>query len=89
LSGNDLWRVGVCDVEVVDSTGCGDAFDAGLINAALRGADVPQMLTHATALGGSCARAIGCYDGIFTAAEADEFVREHRIELEHTVLRGG
>ena len=40
-------------VEVVDSTGAGDAFNAGLIAAFARGADWPQALEAATALASS------------------------------------
>ncbi len=82
----DFWQVGVFDVRIVDPTGCGDAFDAGLISAAIRGADVPQMLTHAAALGGSCAQAVGCYDGVFTADQAEEFVSKNQLKLAHKVL---
>jgi len=86
LQGNHLWRSGVYGISAVDQSGCGDAFTGGFIAAMLGGADVPQMLRHASAVGASCARAVGCYEGIFTAAEAEAFVGENQIDLEHQTL---
>ena len=86
VQGNDLWRAGVPDIVVVDPSGCGDAFAAGLITAMLQESDIPRMLTVATAVGASCARAVGCYDGIFTAPEAEAFVRDNQIDVEHQTL---
>ena len=82
LQGNKLWRADVFEFDLVDPTGCGDAFDAGLITAALRGGmDVPEILSYASALGGSCARAVGAHDGVFSAAEAEEFLRTNRLKI--------
>lgn len=86
LQGSNLWRSGVYGISVVDQSGCGDAFVGGFIAAMLSGADVPQMLTHASAVGASCARAVGCYDGIFTATEAEAFISENQIDLEHQII---
>jgi sugar/nucleoside kinase (ribokinase family) len=43
-------RVAAPTVEVVDSTGAGDAFNAGLVNALAGGRDWPEALTAATEL---------------------------------------
>ena len=86
VRGHDLWQVGVFDFEIVDPTGCGDAFDAGVIANALRGGDVPQMLCRAAALGGSCAQAIGCYDGIFTSSELDAFLQTNSLEVQQSTV---
>ena len=83
MSGDNLWRVGTFPVEFVDMTGCGDAFDAGLISGVLKNWDLPRMLTYATALGGSCAQALGAYDGVFTADEADTFLQTQQVKIEH------
>jgi len=76
------WRIPAFDVNAVDGTGCGDAFDAGLIVATLQGWDFTRVLSYASALGGSCAQAIGCYDGVFTPEQADLFLATHQLEIE-------
>ena len=86
MSGDDLWRVGTFPVEFVDMTGCGDAFDAGLISGVLKNWDLPRMLSYATALGGSCAQALGAYDGVFTADEAEDFLQTRQVEVEHVMI---
>ena len=86
LQNNDLWQVGTFPVEFVDMTGCGDAFDAGLISGVLKNWDLPRMLTYATALGGSCSQALGAYDGVFTAAEAEAFLQTKQVDVEHVTI---
>jgi sugar/nucleoside kinase (ribokinase family) len=86
IRGDDLWRVGTFPVEFVDMTGCGDAFDAGLISGVLKNWDLPRMLGYATALGGSCAQALGAYDGVFTADEAENFLQTKQIDVEHMTI---
>lgn len=65
-------------VEVVDPTGCGDAFCAGAIEwligstdrpsgeviAGLTPDDLPRLLAHAQAVGASAATAAGCVEGV-------------------------
>lgn len=58
---NGRWEVAAPAVDVVDATGAGDAFDAGLVIARLRGADPADALlagcaAGAAAVGGSGAR---------------------------------
>lgn len=49
--GKDIARISqpVFDVEVTDTTGAGDAFDAGFIAGAMRGLGVPDSLAYASA----------------------------------------
>jgi len=86
MRGHDLWRTGTFPVEFVDMTGCGDAFDAGLISGVLKNWDLPRTLSYATALGGSCAQAIGAYDGVFTADETEAFLQTRQVNVEHTTI---
>ena len=58
--GTKLVRVDAEPAEVVDSTGAGDAFAAGLLAARLRGADVEQSLSAGCAL---AARAVATAGG--------------------------
>jgi sugar/nucleoside kinase (ribokinase family) len=66
----------VYPVQVVDPSGAGDAFAAGIIVGALEKWDVPQCLRYASALGASATRAIGTTAGVFTRAQADSFVAQ-------------
>ena len=75
-------RAGVFAVPLVDATGGGDAFDAGYIDARLRGLGPEDCLRVASALGASCVRAIGTTPGVFTRAECDAFLRTHTLAIE-------
>jgi sugar/nucleoside kinase (ribokinase family) len=57
-------------VQVVDSTGAGDAFDAGFIRAFLDGRPLEEMLALAVASGTLSTRAAGGVDGQATLEEA-------------------
>ena len=47
----DLWAVPAAQVEVLDATGAGDEFDAGVLVAWLGGADPVEALTAGCAAG--------------------------------------
>ena len=53
------WRVPAPAVEVVDATGAGDAFDAGLLVAWLSGAGPAEALRAGCAAGAAAVRAVG------------------------------
>jgi sugar/nucleoside kinase (ribokinase family) len=74
-------RAGVFPIEFVDGTGGGDAFDAGYICGLLRGLDPRGCLELASALGASCVRAVGTTPGVFTRAECEAFLGEHRLAI--------
>ena len=69
--------------EVLDQTGAGDAFCAGFITGMVRDLDLEGCIRYGSALGASCVRSIGCYDGVFTAPQAAEFLSQHRLELSY------
>ncbi|MFI5358032.1 MAG: carbohydrate kinase family protein [Opitutales bacterium] len=77
-----FWRCGAHTARVVDPSGSGDAFAAGVVTGISRGWDLPATLAHASALGMSATRAVGTTDGVFTAAEAAEFVAAHPLPVE-------
>ena len=62
---------------VVDGSGAGDAFAAGLIAGLLRGWEVRECLCLASAVGASACTKLGCTPGVFTWAEAEAFLRDH------------
>ncbi len=59
------YRVGTYDVEAIDGSGGGDAFDSGYLLGLLEGRDELDCLRFASALGASCVRALGTTAGIF------------------------
>lgn len=68
------------DVEVVDGSGAGDAFSAGLIAGLLEGWDVERTLRFASVLGASACTKLGCTPGVFDRAEAERFLAAHPLE---------
>lgn len=72
--GQHTWRAAHFDSQVVDQTGAGDAFCAGFITGMVRGLDLEGRVRYGSALGASCVRSIGCYDGVFTASQTTEFL---------------
>lgn len=71
------YRAEAYPIEARDQTGAGDAFAAGLIAGLVRGRDLRGCLQYGSALGASCVRAIGCCEGVFSAAEAERFMNDH------------
>jgi sugar/nucleoside kinase (ribokinase family) len=59
-------------IKVVDTTGAGDAFDAGLIDAVLAGADAEEMLRQAAACGALSTRMAGALNGLPTRQELED-----------------
>jgi sugar/nucleoside kinase (ribokinase family) len=62
-------------VEVVEPSGAGDAFAAGLALGILEGWPLEETARFASVLGASACTALGCAAGVFTRAEADAFLR--------------
>ncbi len=85
--GRQCWQAGAYEMDQVDPSGSGDAFDAGVVLGALRGWDLPETIRYASALGASAIRALGTTDGVFTAAEASEFIASHPLEIRQGVLK--
>jgi sugar/nucleoside kinase (ribokinase family) len=80
-SGKECWSVAAYPIAVIDPSGAGDAFAAGVITGVLRGWDLPEILRYGSALGASATRSVGTTDGVFTAKEAEAFVRANRSEV--------
>jgi sugar/nucleoside kinase (ribokinase family) len=69
-------------VPYVDGSGGGDAFNAGYIIGLLEGRPEIECLELASAVGASCVRAVGTTEGVFTRAEAEQFVAAHELAIE-------
>ena len=76
-----MWECGAYRMNTVDPSGSGDAFTAGVITGIAREWDFPRTLRYASALGTSATRAVGTTDGVFTAAEAEAFVKANPFEV--------
>jgi sugar/nucleoside kinase (ribokinase family) len=75
-------RVGAYPVRFVDGSGGGDAFNAGYIVGLLEGRSEIECLKLASAAGASCVRAVGTTAGVFTRAEAEEFIGTRELPIE-------
>jgi sugar/nucleoside kinase (ribokinase family) len=68
------------DINIVDTTGCGDAFDAGFITALHHQMDVESSLRFAQASAGLVATGLGSDAGIQTFAHAVECMRTWKVK---------
>ena len=66
-------------VQVVDTTGAGDAYHGAFMYALLQGWDVPRMAQFASAVGSLNCRAMGGRSALPTRAEVDQFMRLTKI----------
>lgn len=64
-------------VDVVDTTGCGDAFSAGFIAGLLAGESIDQAATLGLACGSLVATGLGSDAGIVDREQVEVFRREH------------
>lgn len=64
-------------VEVVEPSGAGDAFAAGLMIGVLEGWDVERSVRFASVIGASACTAVGCWAGVFDREDADRFLAKH------------
>jgi sugar/nucleoside kinase (ribokinase family) len=71
-----MLRVPSPEVSVVDTTGAGDAFDAGLIDAILDGADAVEMLRRASGCGALSTRMAGGLMGLPTREKLEEIYEQ-------------
>ena len=74
-------RVGAYQVDCVDESGAGDAFDAGFVTGLLEEWSLESTLRFASAMGASCTRALGCTEGVFHLHEAEVFVAQNPLDI--------
>lgn len=79
LKHNRSYTVTPPDVEVVDTTGAGDAFDAGFIDAWLSGADIEEQLWRACICGSLSTRERGALTALPSREETLRVVQEKSI----------
>lgn len=71
-TGGKMLQVPSPQITVKDTTGAGDAFDAGLIDAIMSGADAQEVLRRAAICGALSTRAAGALNGLPTRQELKE-----------------
>lgn len=75
------WSCGSYQMDVIDPSGSGDAFTSGVIRSLLEKWELPQTLRYASAVGASATRAAGTTDAVFSAAEAERFLKQHPLTV--------
>ncbi|NLU85082.1 carbohydrate kinase family protein [Rhodococcus sp. HNM0569] len=70
------WRVPVFDVDVVDTTGCGDAFSGGFVRAIQLGKTVTEAALFGNAVAAQVAQGLGSDYGDYDADSIARFVAE-------------
>ncbi|WP_263409961.1 carbohydrate kinase family protein [Terriglobus tenax] len=76
LSDGKEYRAAPPAVDLIDTTGAGDAFDAGFIHALLEGLSPQQCLQHGCVCGALSTRAAGALRALPTLAEAEAALEE-------------
>jgi sugar/nucleoside kinase (ribokinase family) len=73
------------EVDVVDTTGCGDGFNAGFLTGLLAGCDPADAARLGVACGALVATGLGSDAGIESFPQVLEFLRNSRLEAEPTI----
>lgn len=81
LSETEQYEAGTFAIDYVDGSGSGDAFAAGFITGLVEGWDIAETLKFASAIGASACTKLGCTTGVFTRAEAEDFLKTHPLEI--------
>jgi sugar/nucleoside kinase (ribokinase family) len=75
--GDDAFEIPAPPVEVVEASGAGDAFAAGLVVGILEGWELERSVRFASVVGASACTALGCWGGVFTRSQADAYLETH------------
>lgn len=76
-SGNQIWQLPVFPVEVVDTTGAGDSFNAGFLTEYLRSQDIPASLRSGLACGALAVTRMGGSEAAPNPQELAAFLTKH------------
>ena len=77
LKDRKIFKPSVSNLEVLDSTGAGDAFAGCFIASLLSGYDYEKALSMATVNGAYACTVFGGLGGVSTFAQLEQFAREH------------
>jgi sugar/nucleoside kinase (ribokinase family) len=79
--GDGIFHIPAIEVPVIDTTGCGDAFDAGFITALLTGCDYEQAGWLAVACGSLVATGLGSDAGLTSLGTALDLLGRRRPDI--------
>ena len=79
--GHSQIDMGIYKVNIIDPSGCGDCFTAGLIAGLRRSWDIIHMLKFGSASGALSATALGCTTGIPLFSEVERFSANNKIVI--------
>ncbi len=83
--GNKIVKSNVFKINVVDTTGAGDSFNAGYIYKYLKGASVEDCLIFGSACGAIATTKIGGTTAFPTLGEVESFLKERALEVQEIV----
>jgi len=81
ISETEVYHAKAFPVKVVDTTGAGDAFNAGFICAYLMRLPIKECVIHATALGSLKCTVLGAQSVQISFPELKSFIEKHRNEI--------
>jgi sugar/nucleoside kinase (ribokinase family) len=81
MSAHETLEAPAFPVEVVDVSGAGDAFVAGIIVGLLEAWSLADTLCFASMIGASACTQLGCTGGVFTRAEAEAYMQTHPLAI--------
>jgi len=76
VTADEVIEVPAFDIEVVDTTGCGDAFSAGFLRGISLGGDLAAAARLGCATAAQVARGLGTDAGSYSLATVQAFDRE-------------
>ena len=86
LSATTHYESDAYTIDFLDGSGAGDAFAAGFITGLIEKWEMSDTLKFASAIGASACMQLGCTAGVFTRAEAEEFIRANPLRtVQHAI----
>lgn len=77
FDGEEMWKIGIIDLPILERTGCGDAYASGFVSALHYGLPVTQAMRWGSANGAYEAVEFGSQSGILTKSEIEALLRRH------------
>ncbi len=79
--GNDTYSIGICSVDVVDTTAAGDTFSGYFLYGVLNGLELPECLRMATAASALCVGRAGAADSVPWLEEVKRTMEEGTLHI--------
>jgi len=75
--GKSMYKFGIFESSVVETTGCGDAYSCGFVAAIIRGKDLAEAMRWGTANSASVLSKIGSQDGLLSEVEIERVLNKN------------